>query len=191
MFTRTKQVSLSWVRWIQSRTLNPISLRTTLILTSYLSLGLPEVFSLSIPHQNPEGISFLPQDNHLPRAIHNYWFGYPNFAWGEVQTMKLLILQENLLTEIQNTTQKFGAPAILYMCSFIVRRISSITIGPCQMPRLYHIRFFWCPYQNTQVVPTNILWLLLSNFYLLIMRDTPTTLLILCNGNQCNNPLEF
>jgi len=31
--------------------------------------------------------------------------------------MKLLILQVNLLKEIQNTTQIFGKPANLYICS--------------------------------------------------------------------------
>jgi hypothetical protein len=40
MFTRTCQWSTSWMRWIQSTTLNPIYLFPILILSSHLCLGL-------------------------------------------------------------------------------------------------------------------------------------------------------
>jgi hypothetical protein len=40
LFTRTRHWSLSWIRWIQSISSHPISLRSILILFSYLRIGL-------------------------------------------------------------------------------------------------------------------------------------------------------
>jgi hypothetical protein len=44
VFTRARHLSLSWVRWIQSTDLNPISLRFIPMLSSLLFLGLPSGF---------------------------------------------------------------------------------------------------------------------------------------------------
>jgi hypothetical protein len=41
LFTTDRHWSLSWVRWIQSAPSHPISIRSILILTSHLLLGLP------------------------------------------------------------------------------------------------------------------------------------------------------
>jgi hypothetical protein len=48
------------------------------------------------------------------RPTHNFRFGYPHDIWGEVQIVKLLIMQAKLLKEIESTTQRFGVLAILY-----------------------------------------------------------------------------
>jgi len=49
MFTRTHRWSLSWARWIQSTPFYPISLRSFLILSSRLCLGLPSGLFPSSP----------------------------------------------------------------------------------------------------------------------------------------------
>jgi hypothetical protein len=41
VFTRARHLSLSWAKWIQSTSPNPVSLRSILILSSHLRLGLP------------------------------------------------------------------------------------------------------------------------------------------------------
>jgi hypothetical protein len=41
VFTRARHFSLTWARWIQSTPSHPISLRSSLMLSSHLRLGLP------------------------------------------------------------------------------------------------------------------------------------------------------
>ena len=50
VFTRVRNLSLSWARWIQSMPSHPTSWRSTLIFFSYLHLGLPSIlFSPDFP----------------------------------------------------------------------------------------------------------------------------------------------
>jgi hypothetical protein len=59
--TKSRQVSTSWARSIQSIPYHPISIRSFLILPSHLHLGLPSgYFHSGFPHQPPIASSFPP-----------------------------------------------------------------------------------------------------------------------------------
>jgi hypothetical protein len=76
VFTRTLRWSLSWAISIQSTPVHPISLRSILILSTHLRLGLPSGHYHSC---------------YMPRSSHPSWLDYSNYTWRRVQVMKLLI----------------------------------------------------------------------------------------------------
>jgi hypothetical protein len=86
VLTRALHRSLFWARSIQPIPPNPISLRPTLILSTYLRLGLPSVlFPSECPTNIPHAFLFFPLILHaLPISSSLTW---------SVQVMKLLSIQ--------------------------------------------------------------------------------------------------
>jgi hypothetical protein len=77
--TSAHYLSLSWVSSIQSITPNHNSLRSILILSSHLRLGLQsEFFPPGFPHQNPECASPIHHTSYMPRPSHSSRFRHPN-----------------------------------------------------------------------------------------------------------------
>jgi hypothetical protein len=70
--------SLSWPRWIQSIPPHPISLKSALILSCHLSLGLP-----SGPF--PSGFPTI--------ILYAFFLSSSNYIWRKAQVTKLLIMQ--------------------------------------------------------------------------------------------------
>jgi hypothetical protein len=82
-FTSARHLYLSWASPIQSIPPHPTSLRSILILSSHLHLGLPGGLSLMFPHQNPVHASPLPHPSYMPRPSHSSRFYHPhNSGWG-------------------------------------------------------------------------------------------------------------
>jgi len=71
VFTRSHHLSLSWARRIQSINVHHISLRSSLILSSHLLVGLPHVL---LPSGFPTRIVCM---SHLYRAFYLYRPSYP------------------------------------------------------------------------------------------------------------------
>jgi hypothetical protein len=81
---------LSWANWIHSTLPQPISLRSILISSSHLCLGLP---SGLLPSGFPTKTlyTFLSSHAcHMSRPPHSPWLDLPNDIWGWVQIMKPL-----------------------------------------------------------------------------------------------------
>jgi hypothetical protein len=92
-FTRALHWSLSWARSIQLITPNPISLRSSLILSTHLCLGLP---SSLLPSGFPTISyiqSFSPHSCCVSYPSHPQWLHHSNYTWQVVEVMKLLIRQ--------------------------------------------------------------------------------------------------
>ena len=78
-FTSARHLSLSWTNSIQSILPHPTSLRSILILSSHLRLGLPKwPLSLRFPYQNPVYASLLPRTLYMHRPSHSSRFNHPN-----------------------------------------------------------------------------------------------------------------
>jgi hypothetical protein len=96
MFTRARHWSLFWARWLQSTPSHTISLRSILILSSHLRLGLP---SGLVPSCFPTKISraFLtsPMRATCPARSHPPLSDHPNYIWWSAQVMKFLIMQSS------------------------------------------------------------------------------------------------
>ena len=75
VFTTAHHFCLSWARSIESKPFYPISLRSVLILLSYIRLALPsDLFPSRFPHQNFVCISFLPvRASCLTHLIRRTW----------------------------------------------------------------------------------------------------------------------
>jgi hypothetical protein len=70
VFTKVHHWTLSWASRIQYVPSIPISLRSSLMLSSHLRLGLP--------NQNSVNTSPLPHACHMSRLSHLPWFNHPN-----------------------------------------------------------------------------------------------------------------
>jgi hypothetical protein len=95
VFTRDFCWSLSWPTSIQSIPHYPITLRSILILSTHLRLGLP---SGSFPPRFPTNILYAFLFSHLcymPCLSHPPWLDYSNSncIWRRVRVMKLLIME--------------------------------------------------------------------------------------------------
>jgi len=91
-FTSARHLSLSWATLIQSILPQLTSLRSILILSSHLRLGLPSGLLPQVPHQNPVCTSPLPHACHKPCPTHSSWFDHPNNIWWEAQIIRLPIM---------------------------------------------------------------------------------------------------
>jgi len=91
-FTRSRQLSLSWTSWMQSTQPHPLSLKSILILSSHLRLGLPSGLFLRFPHHNPVYVSPLPHTRYMSRPSHSSRFYQKISIWWAVQIIKLLIM---------------------------------------------------------------------------------------------------
>jgi hypothetical protein len=76
----------------------PISLRSILISSSHLHLGLPScLFPSGFPTKSC-ALSFLSHACHMSCPPHSPWFDLPNDIWGWVQIMKLLLYSTGYIT---------------------------------------------------------------------------------------------
>jgi hypothetical protein len=89
VFTRARHWSLSWARWILSTSSRPLPLRSILILSYHLCLGLP---SGVFPSDFPTNIlyAFFIYACYVPHQSHP-WFCHPNNIWRSVQVRKVLM----------------------------------------------------------------------------------------------------
>jgi hypothetical protein len=93
VFTRALYWFLFWARSIKSIASHPISIRSILIFSSHLCLGLPIGL---LPSCFPTRILyafFLPIRATCPRPSHPSWLDNSNYTWRTVQLMKLHIMQ--------------------------------------------------------------------------------------------------
>jgi hypothetical protein len=93
VFTRALHLFRSWARSIQSIPPHPISLESTLILSTHLRFHRPSVsFLLAFPP-----ISYMhsssPHSCYLPRPSHPLWSDHSDYTWRTVKFMMLLIVQ--------------------------------------------------------------------------------------------------
>jgi hypothetical protein len=84
--------SLSWDRWIQCASSNPISIRSILILSCHLRVGIPSGLFTSASQPKCLHISHLAHTCYMPRPSHPPWSDNPNSIWWRVQIMKHLIM---------------------------------------------------------------------------------------------------
>jgi hypothetical protein len=81
LFTRACLWAVFWARWIQSSISHLISLRSMLLLPSYLCIGLPsDVFFPGFPTKNLVCVSFQHRACQIPHLSHP-WFGNRNIIW--------------------------------------------------------------------------------------------------------------
>jgi hypothetical protein len=91
VFTRALHWSISWARSIQSISSHFIFLRSILILSAHLRLGLTSgLFLLAFPPISCMNSS-SPHSCYMPCPSHPPWFDHCNYVWRWVQVMKLLI----------------------------------------------------------------------------------------------------
>jgi hypothetical protein len=92
VFTRTFCWSLSWARSIQSIPPHRISLRSILILSSYLSLGFPNgIFPFVFLTKSLYTFVFVPMRGTC--LAHLIFLDFITLIWRGVQVMMLLIMQ--------------------------------------------------------------------------------------------------
>jgi hypothetical protein len=93
IFTTARRWSLSWARWIQSKSSHPSSLKCILILSSHLRQGLLHMSSFQVLRRkfctnfSSLHACYMPRPYHPPRLDH------PNDTKWNVQVMKLVIMQ--------------------------------------------------------------------------------------------------
>jgi hypothetical protein len=87
-FTSARHLHLTWARSIQSILPHPTSWISSLILSSYLILGLPSgLFPSGFHTKTP-----FPHTRYMSRPSHSSRFYHPNIIWWAVQIIKLLIM---------------------------------------------------------------------------------------------------
>jgi hypothetical protein len=89
-FTTARQRSVSWVRWIHSTPPSqPISLRSVLIPSSHLRLGLSSgLFPSRFPTKTLYTFLPSPMRATCPAHLNSPWFVLPNDIWWWAQVMK-------------------------------------------------------------------------------------------------------
>ena len=91
--TSARHLSLSWTRSIQSITTHPNSLRSILILSFHLLLGLPSgLFPSEIPNKTLCTSVLFPNTCYMFRLYYSPRFDQPNNIWWAVQIIKFLIM---------------------------------------------------------------------------------------------------
>jgi hypothetical protein len=94
VFTKARHWTLFWASWIQFAPSIPISLSSSLMLSSHLRLGLTSgLLPSGFPTKNPINTSPLPQPCHMSRPPHPPWFNHPNKIRWRIQVMKFIIIQ--------------------------------------------------------------------------------------------------
>jgi hypothetical protein len=97
VFTRALHWSLSWARSIHS-----ISLRSILILSTHLRLGLFLLASLAVPYMH----SSSPHSFYMPCPSHPPWLDHSNYVWRGVQVMKFLIMQFSPISSLHHSADQ-------------------------------------------------------------------------------------
>jgi hypothetical protein len=92
VFTRALHWSVSWGRSNQSTSSHPIYIRSILILSSYVCVGLPLGLLHLFEPKLCKYFSSLLYQLHAP-LISYAWFGHSNYVLQEIQILKPLILQ--------------------------------------------------------------------------------------------------
>jgi hypothetical protein len=91
LLTKARHWILSQVSRIQFSASIPISLRSVLMLPSYLRLGLPSgLLPLGLPKTNT---SPLLHACHMSRPPHPPWFNHPNNIRWRIQVTKFIVMQ--------------------------------------------------------------------------------------------------
>ena len=81
--TSVRHLSLSWISPIQSTHPHPTSLRSILILSTHLSLGLPSGLFPPVSPPRPYTPPLLTRTRHMPSPSHSSRFYHPhNIGWG-------------------------------------------------------------------------------------------------------------
>jgi hypothetical protein len=95
VLTETRRRTLSWASRIQSAPSIPTSLRSSLMLSSHLRLGLPSGSYLraSQPNSCKHLYSTLLLACHMSRPPHPTWFNHPDNIRRRIQAMKFIIMQ--------------------------------------------------------------------------------------------------
>jgi hypothetical protein len=88
VLTKTRHRTLSWASRIQFSPLITLSLRSILMLSSHLRLGLPFASS----NQNPVNTFLIPQACHMFRPPHPPWFDHSNNIRWRIQAVKFIIM---------------------------------------------------------------------------------------------------
>jgi hypothetical protein len=95
VLTKVRHWILSWASWIQFTPSIHASLRSILMLSSHLHLGLPSgLFPSGIPIeiQNPINTSPLPHVCHRSHPPHSPWFKHPNNIQWRAQAVEFIIM---------------------------------------------------------------------------------------------------
>jgi hypothetical protein len=135
VFSRARHQTLSWDKLIQSTPSNPISLRSTLILSPIYAFIFREV---SFQASQPKFCTYLssPHANYAFAPYHSPWFDDPNNILWRVQIMELLTVQ---LSSVSCQSSLLGPDTLLSnLFSDIFNMFSSLR---CKHPVCYYIYY--------------------------------------------------
>jgi hypothetical protein len=108
VFTRAHHWSLSRNRWIQSTISHPISLRSILILSSYIRLDIHVIFSLRFSSWNFARISHISYACCMRRPSHSPGVYHRNNIWRRVKITKLFSMQFSLSFSYFSLTSEYS-----------------------------------------------------------------------------------